>query len=67
MMLRVCLLSEMVPGASTDSIVLATRAIIDAEIEQRIWEVLGNRDVVFLVPGHPPMRLDEDFVPLVRD
>ena len=65
-MLRAHSLDNMVPSMPTEGTILATGVLADAEIEQCVREALDDRDVIYPVPGHPPMHPDEDFVPLVR-
>ncbi|RLN39335.1 uncharacterized protein C2845_PM01G05450 [Panicum miliaceum] len=65
LMLRVRPLAEMVPNAPTAGTVLATGGLSTSEIRQRVREALEDKDVVFPVPGHPPMRPDRGFVDLV--
>nr|TKW27773.1 hypothetical protein SEVIR_3G279100v2 [Setaria viridis] len=66
LMLRVRSLADMVPGVPTEGTVLAMGALADTEIRQRVEEALDDKDVDCSVPGHPPMRPDENFVELVR-
>ncbi|XP_022684021.1 uncharacterized protein LOC111257919 [Setaria italica] len=54
----------MVPGTSTEGTILATDALADTEIQQQVREALDDKDAVYLVPSHPPMRSDENFVEL---
>nr|TKW20370.1 hypothetical protein SEVIR_4G083400v2 [Setaria viridis] len=65
LMLRVRSLAEMTPGAPTEGTVLATGALTASEIRQRVREALDDKDADYPVPGHPSMRLDENFVKLV--
>ncbi|XP_072151344.1 uncharacterized protein [Setaria viridis] len=64
LMLRVRPLSEMTPGAPTEGTVLATGALAASEIRRRVREALEDKDADYPVPGHPPMRPDENFVDL---
>ena len=65
-MLRARSLDDMVSGTPTEGTVLATGVLADTEVEQRVREVLEDKDAVYSVLGHPPMRPDEDFIQLVR-
>ncbi|XP_004980468.1 nucleoporin NSP1-like [Setaria italica] len=56
----------MTPGALTEGTVLATGALAASKIRQRVREVLEDKDADYPVPGHPSMRLDENFVDLRR-
>nr|XP_034594543.1 nascent polypeptide-associated complex subunit alpha, muscle-specific form-like [Setaria viridis] len=64
LMLRVRLLADMVPSAPTQGTILATGALADTEIRQRVREALDDKDANYPMPGHPPMRPDENFVKL---
>nr|TKV93325.1 hypothetical protein SEVIR_9G218900v2 [Setaria viridis] len=51
LMLRVCSLADMVPGAPTEGSVLATGVLADTEIGQQVREALDDKDADYPVPG----------------
>ena len=63
-------LYAMAPNASFDGTTLAEGALPYSEVTQRIMEAMepsrddagAPLDFVFLVPGHPPMRLEPGHV-----
>ena len=63
-MARVLPLHRMMPGISLEGTVLVDEALPYSEVAQRIMEATEPTkdsvgrvlDIVYLVPGHPPMR-----------
>ena len=72
-MMRALLLYAMASKASFDGTTLAKGALPNSEIMQCIKEVMeplkddmgATLDFVYLVPGHPPMRLEPGYVVFV--
>ena len=66
-------LYAMAPGVSFDGTALAEEVLSTSEVEQRIKEVMepsldsasAPLDFVYLVSGHPPMRLEPGYIVLV--
>ena len=73
LMARVLPLHQMVPRAPFEGTVLVDEALPPSEVAQRIKEAMEPSkdtagvilDFVFLVPGHPPMRLKSGFIDFV--
>ena len=72
-MARVLPLHRMMPGMSFEGMVLVDEALPFSEVAQRIKEATepmkdsagGVLDIVYPVPGHPPMRPEPRFFEFV--
>jgi hypothetical protein len=67
LMVRALPLYRMTPEASLEGTVLSREPLRNSKIKQRIWEAM-EVDVIrfkFLIPGHPMMCLELNFVEMV--
>ena len=72
-MMRTLPLHWMMPGISFEGTVLVDEVLPFSEVAQRIKEAMeptkdskgGVLDIVYLVPGHPPMRSEPGFFEFV--
>jgi len=73
LMMRTLPLHRMMPGISFEGMVLVDEALSFSEVAQRIKEATeptkdskgGVLNIVYPVPGHPPMRLEPGFFKFV--
>ena len=73
LMARVLPLHRMMPGISLEGTVLVDEALPYSKVAQRIKEAMEPMkdsrgavlDIMYPVPGHPPMRLEPGFVDFV--